>query len=54
MYCLSACTFQQVVDTGNDEQFVAVLFQVDKTLVGIDHLLQVDIFSTMCVKESSA
>ena len=52
MYCLSACTFQQVVDTGNDEQFVAVLFQVDKTLVGIDHLLQV--FSTMCVKESSA
>ena len=40
---LSAGTLQEVVDAGDDEQLVAVLLQVDEALVGVDHLLQVDI-----------
>ena len=40
---LSAGTLQQVVDAGNDEQLVAVLLQVDEALVGVHHLLQVDV-----------
>ena len=40
---LSAGTFQQVVDAGDDEQLVAMFFQVEKAFVGVDHLLQVDV-----------
>ena len=43
MYSLSAGTFEQVVDARGDEQHVALLLQVYKALVGIDHLLQIDI-----------
>ena len=40
---LTACSFQQVVDAGNDEQLVTVLFQMNQTLVGVDYLFQVDV-----------
>ena len=32
MYSLSTCSFQQIVNAGNDEQFVTVFFQVDKAI----------------------
>ena len=49
MYSLSTCSFQQIVNAGNDEQFVTVFFQVDKAFVGVDYLLQVDIlFYDVC------
>ena len=35
-------TLQQIVDAGGDEQFVAVFLYIDKRLVGVHHLLQVD------------
>ena len=43
MDSLSAGAFQEVIDAGNDKQFVAVLLQMDEALVGVYHLLQVDI-----------
>ena len=39
---LTYSTFKQVVDAGGDEQFVAVFLYMDKRLVGVHHLLQVD------------
>ena len=41
---LATGTLQQVVDARDDEQLVAVLLQVDEALVGVDYLLQVDVF----------
>ena len=41
MDSLSAGTFQQVVDTGDNQQLVAMFFQMDEALVGIYHLFQV-------------
>ena len=43
MYRLSAGSFQQVVYAGDDKKFVAMLFQMDKALVGVDNLLQIDV-----------
>ncbi len=43
MDSLSAGAFQEVIDAGNDKQFVAMLLQMDEALVGVYHLLQVDI-----------
>ena len=42
-------TLQQVVDTGSDEQFVAVFLDMYQCLVGVYHLLQVDgLVAVMC------
>ena len=43
MDSLSAGAFQEVINAGNDKQFVAMLLQMDEALVGVYHLLQVDI-----------
>ena len=43
MDCLSAGTFQEVVDAGNDKQLVTVLLQVDEAFIGIHHLFQVNV-----------
>ena len=40
---LTACTLQQIVYTRNNQKFIAMLFQVDETLVGVNYLLQVDV-----------
>ena len=42
LHRLSHSTLQKVVDAGSDEELRAVLLAVDKTLVGVDHLLEVD------------
>ena len=42
LYSLTDGTLQEVVDAGGDEQFVAVLLTVDKRLVGVDHLLEIN------------
>ncbi len=41
---LSAGAFEEVVDAGDDEQLAAMFFQMDEALVGVHHLLQVDVF----------
>ena len=41
MHCCTAGTLQEVVDARYNEQFVTVLLQMDKALVGVDYLLQV-------------
>ena len=38
---LSAGSFQQVIDHRSDEQLILDLLQIDQTLVGVDHLLEV-------------
>ena len=43
MYGLSARTLQQVVDHGDDQQFIVDALQVDQALIGIHHLLQIRI-----------
>ena len=40
---LSAGTFQQIINHGDNQQFVFILLQVNEALVGIDHLLQIRI-----------
>ena len=40
---LSAGTFQQVVDAGDDEQLVTVFLQMQQAFVGIDYLFEVDV-----------
>lgn len=42
VYSLSACTLQQIVYYRGYKQFVAVLLKVDKALVGVYNLLEVD------------
>ena len=42
--CLPTSTFQQIVYHRYNQQFVFILLQVNETLVGVDHLLQVRIF----------
>ena len=41
---LSAGTFQEIVNAGDDKQFVSVLLQVDETFVSVHHLFQIDVF----------
>ena len=41
MYCGSAGTLQEVVDARYHKQFVIMLLQMDKALVGVYHLLKV-------------
>ena len=41
MHRLSAGAFQQVVDHGNDQQFVVVFLKIQEALVGVDNLFQV-------------
>ena len=41
MNCCAASTLQEVVYAGYYQQFVIVLLQMDKALVGVDHLLQI-------------
>ena len=43
MYCGSAGTLQKVVDARYHKQFVIMLLQMDKALVGVYHLLQVNL-----------
>ena len=43
MHGLAAGALQEVVDAGDDEQFVPMLLQVEEALVGVHHLLQVDV-----------
>ena len=43
MHGLSAGTFQQVVNARDDKQLVAVFLQMDKALVGVYHLFQVNV-----------
>ena len=42
MDSLTNGTFKEVVDTGSDEQFIAVLLAVHQRLVGVYYLFQVD------------
>ena len=39
MHGRSACTLQQVVNAGYNEQFVTMFLQMQQALVGVDHLL---------------
>ena len=43
MYRLTTGTFQQVIDAGDDKQLITVLFQMQKTFVGVHYLFQVDV-----------
>ena len=43
MHSLSTRTLQQVVDHGDDQQFIVDALQVDQALIGIHHLLQIRI-----------
>ena len=43
MDSLSAGAFQEVINAGNDKQFVAMLLQMDEAFIGIHHLLQVNV-----------
>ena len=43
MHGSSAGTLQEVVDARYHKQFVIMLLQMDKALVGVYHLLQVDL-----------
>ena len=43
MDSLTACPFQQIVDAGHYQKFVAVFLQMDEALVGVHHLFQVDV-----------
>ena len=43
MHRLTTGTLQQIVHTRNNHQLITMLFQMDETLVGIHHLLQVDV-----------
>ena len=54
MDSLSAGAFREVINAGNDKQFVAMLLQMDEAFIGIHHLLQSMFFSTTNVKESLA
>jgi len=42
LYCLSRCTFQQVVDDRVDHQFSSDFLQLDQTFIRIYNLLQKD------------
>lgn len=44
---LSACPLQQVVNARDNQQFIAMLLQMNQTLVGVHHLLQIYILSTI-------
>mgnify|MGYP006993635669 FL=1 len=39
MDSLTAGTFQQVIDTRDYQQFIAMFLQMNQTLVGVHHLL---------------
>ena len=41
---LSACPLQQIVNARDNQQFIAMLLQMNQTLVGVHHLLQIYIF----------
>ena len=41
---LSACPLQQVVNARDNQQLIAMFLQMNQTLVGVHHLLQIYIF----------
>ena len=43
MHCCATGALEQIIYAGYNEQLVTVLLQMDKALVGVDYLLQVDI-----------